>query len=116
MFCSMNNERLNLATIEELGKPQLKHVPYGAFTIAVALEEPLAAAAPMGTKCLAARSMPMNATCFVRQTKYFILQKLIIHDHTYLPRGLLLSQCHVSLLFSLPVVFLHLQVVLFVLP
>jgi hypothetical protein len=50
------------------------------------------------------------------QLKYSILQKVMVHDHTYLQCCLLLSKCHVSLLFSLPIVLLDLQVVLFVLP
>jgi hypothetical protein len=44
-------------------KPQLKHVPYGASTTTVAVEEPVTAAATVETECLAARSMPVNATC-----------------------------------------------------
>jgi hypothetical protein len=57
----MNNKRLNLAIIDH--KPQLKHVPYGTSTSAVAVEEPVAAAAPVGTECLAIRSMPVNTNC-----------------------------------------------------
>jgi hypothetical protein len=41
---------------------------------------------------------------------------MIVHDHTYLQRHLLLSKCHVLLLFSLLLVHLHLQAVLFVIP
>jgi hypothetical protein len=35
-------------------KPQLKHAPYGASTSVVVVVEPVAAAAPVGTECLAA--------------------------------------------------------------
>jgi hypothetical protein len=49
--------------LTKFGKPQLKHVAYGASTIVVVVEEPVVAAAPVGMECLAARSMPMNATC-----------------------------------------------------
>jgi hypothetical protein len=38
---------------------------------------------------------------------------MIVHDHTYMQCLLLLSQCRMSLLFSLPIVLVHLQVVLF---
>jgi hypothetical protein len=36
--------------------------------------------------------------------------------HTYLQCRIVLSKCHVSLLFLMPVVLLHLQIVLFILP
>jgi hypothetical protein len=52
----------------------------------------------------------------VIQIKCSILQKLIVHDHTYLQRLLLLSHCRVSLLFSLPIVLMNLQVALFIRP
>jgi hypothetical protein len=45
----------------------------------------VAAAAPVGMECLAVRSMHVNASCS-------ILRKLIVHDHTYLQRCLLLSK------------------------
>jgi hypothetical protein len=48
----MNNKRLNLAIIDQV-----------AFTHAVAVVAVVAAAAPVGMKYLAARSMPVNATC-----------------------------------------------------
>jgi hypothetical protein len=48
----------------------------------------------------------------VIQIKCSILQKMIVHDHTYLQCLLLLSHYCVSL----PVVLMNLQVVLFILP
>jgi hypothetical protein len=45
------------------GKPQLKHVPYGASMIAVVVVAVVAAAAPVGMECLATGTMPVNATC-----------------------------------------------------
>jgi hypothetical protein len=52
-------------------KPQLKHVPYGAsmsamavvVVVAMAVVVVVAVAAPVKMKCLAARSMHVNATC-----------------------------------------------------
>jgi hypothetical protein len=52
----------------------------------------------------------------VIQIKCSILQKLIVHDHNYLQCLLLLSHCRVSLLCSLPIVLVQLQVILFILP
>jgi hypothetical protein len=45
------------------GKPQLKHVPYGASMNVVVLVAIVAAAAPMRIECLATGSVPVNATC-----------------------------------------------------
>jgi hypothetical protein len=44
-------------------KPQLKHVPYGASTSVVAAVAIVVATALVGIECLAAGSIPVNATC-----------------------------------------------------
>jgi hypothetical protein len=59
----MNNKRLNLAIIDQVCKPQLNHVPYGASMRAVVVVAMVAAAAPVEMECVAAGSMHVNATC-----------------------------------------------------
>jgi hypothetical protein len=44
-------------------KSQVKHVPYGASMSAVVVVAIVVVAALVGTECLGAGSMPMNATC-----------------------------------------------------
>jgi hypothetical protein len=61
------------------------------------------------------RNYACECNLLVIQIKRSIHQKLIVHDHTYLQHLLLLSKCRISLLFALPIVLLHLQVVLFIL-
>jgi hypothetical protein len=59
----MNNKKINLAIIDQVDKPQLKHVPYGASKTAVAVVAVVAVAAPVGMECIAAGTMHVNATC-----------------------------------------------------
>jgi hypothetical protein len=59
----MNNKRINLAIIDQFDKRRLKHVPYGASMTAVAVVAIVAAVAPVGMECLAARTMHVKATC-----------------------------------------------------
>jgi hypothetical protein len=49
--------------LPKFDKPQLKHVPYGASMIVVAVVAVVAATAPLGMECIAAGTMPVNATC-----------------------------------------------------
>jgi hypothetical protein len=112
----MNNKRLNLVIID-----QVWHTTAEACLV-WGIHECSGGGGASGCSCTCGNGM----SCFskyayernllVIQIKCSILQKLIVHDHTYLQRHLLLSKCCVSLLFSLLVVLLYLQVVLFVLP
>jgi hypothetical protein len=98
----MNNKRLNLTIIDQVWQTSVEACPvwciheYG------------------GGNCTCGNRMPCylmyacERNLLVIQIKCSILQKLIVHDHTYLQHHLLLSKCHVSLLISLLVVLLHL--------
>jgi hypothetical protein len=109
----MNNKRINLAIIDQVWQTSAEACPvwcihdYGGCS---------------GGSCTCGNGMPCSSkyayeyNLLVIQIKGSILWKLILHDHTYLQCHLLMSKCRISLLFSLPVVLLHLQVVLFVLP
>jgi hypothetical protein len=112
----MNNKRLNLAIIDQVWQTLAKACPVWC------IHECGGSGGASGGSCTCGNGMPYcskyacECNLLVIQIKCSILQKMIVHDHTYLQRHLLLNNCHVSLLFSLPTVLLHLQVVLFILP
>jgi hypothetical protein len=108
----MNNKRLNLAIIDQVWQTSAEACPIWW------IRECGGGGGASGSSCTCGNGMPCCSkyacehNLLVIQIKCSILQKLIIHDYTYLQCHLLLSKCHVSLL----VVLLHMQVVLFILP
>jgi hypothetical protein len=112
----MNNKRLNLAIIDQVWQTSAE------ACLIWCIHDYSGSGGANGSNCTCGNGMPCCSkyacehNLLVIQIKCSILQKLIVHDHTYLQRHLLLSKCRIPLLFSLPVVLLHLQVVLFVLP
>jgi hypothetical protein len=114
----MNNKRLNLAIIEEAWQTSAK------ACIVWCIHECGGGGGGgySGRSCTCGNGMACcwkyacECNLLVIHIKSSILQKLIPHGHTYLQPCLLLSKCHISVLFSLHVVLLHLQIVLFVLP
>jgi hypothetical protein len=112
----MKNKRLNLATIDQDWQTSAEACPVWC------IHDYSGARGASGGSFTCGNGMPcyLKYACernlLVIQIRCSILQKLFVHDHTYLQHHLLLSKCYVLLLFSLPVVLLHLQVVLFILP
>jgi hypothetical protein len=112
----MNNKRINLAIIDQVWQTSVEACPIWC------IHEFGGGGGARGGSYACGNRMPYcskyacECNLLVIQIKYSIIEKLIVHDHTYLQCHLLLRKCRVPLLFSLPVVLLHLQVVLFILP
>jgi hypothetical protein len=112
----MSNKILNLAIIDQVWQTSAEACPVWC------IHNCSGAGGASGSSCTCGNGMPCcwkyacECNLLVIQIKCSILRKMIVHDHTYLQRLLLLSKYLVLLLFSLPVVLLHLEVVLFVLP
>jgi hypothetical protein len=110
----MNNKRLNLAIIDQVWQTSAE------ACVVWCIHECGGSGGCSGGSCTCGNGMPCywkyacECNLLVIQIKCSILQKLIVHNHTYLQHYLLLRKCRVSLLFSLPIVLLHLQVVLFI--
>jgi hypothetical protein len=112
----MNNKKLNVAIIDQVWQTSAE------ACLVWCIHECDGGGGCSDDSCTYGNGMPYcwkhacECNLLIIQIKCSILRKLIVHDHTYLQCRLLLSKCHVSLVFSLPIVLLHLQVVLFILP
>jgi hypothetical protein len=108
MFSIMNNKRLNLAIIDQVWQTSVEACPVWC------IHDCGGGGGASGDSCTCGNRMPCcskyacERNLLVILIKCSIIQKLIVHDHSYLQRHLLLSKCHVLLLFSLLVVLLHL--------
>jgi hypothetical protein len=104
----MNNKRLNLATVDQVWQTS------DEACLVWCIHECGGSGGASGGSCTCGNGVPYcskyayECNFLVIQIKCSILQKLIVHDHAYLQHHLLLSKCLGSLLFSLPVVLLHL--------
>jgi hypothetical protein len=112
----MNNKRLNLATIDQVWQASPEACPVWCIHECGDGAGASDGSCTYGNEIHYCSKYACEHNLLVIQIKCSILQKLIVHDHTYLQRRLLLRKCRVSLLFSLSVVLLHLQVVFFILP
>jgi hypothetical protein len=108
----MNNKRINLAIIDQVWQTSAK----ACGGCSGGSDGYSGGSCTCGNGMACYSKYACECYLLVIQIKCSILWKLIVHDYTYLQRHLLLSKYRISLLFSLPVVRLHLQVVLFVLP
>jgi hypothetical protein len=112
----MNNKRLNLATIDQVWQTSTKACPVWCIHACGGAGGASGGSYTCGNGMPCCWKYAYECNLLVIQIKCSILQNAIVHNHTYLQRLLLQSKCHISLLISLPIVLLHLQVVLFVLP
>jgi hypothetical protein len=112
----MNNKRINLDIIDQVWQTSAEACPIWC------IHDCGGSGGCRGGSCTHGNEMPCccKYACewnlLVIRIRCSIIRKQIVHDHTYLQRLLLLSHCRVLLLFSLPVVLIHLHVVLFVFP
>jgi hypothetical protein len=112
----MNNKRLNLAIIDQVWQTSAEACPVWCIHDCGGGGGANDGSCTYGNRMPYCSKYACECNLLVIQIKCLILQKLIVHDHTYLQHHLLLSKCRVPLLFSLLVVLLHLQVVLFLPP
>jgi hypothetical protein len=112
----MNNKRLNLAKIDQVWQTSAQACSIWCIHECDGVGGASGGSYTCGNRMPCCSKYACEHNSLVIKIKCSILQKLIVHDHTYLQWRLLLSKCRISLLFLLPVVLLHLQVVLFILP
>jgi hypothetical protein len=104
----MNNKILNLAIIDQDWQTSAEACLVWCIHDCGGGEVASGGSYTYGNRMPCCSKYACERNMLVIQIKCSILQKLIVHDHTYMQCHLLLSKCHIPLLLLLPIVLLHL--------